>query len=117
MDPKDPSKGTQRDHWEASGSPDAVQALQPPAYPEELVYLYEWARSLHGRSGMSMAGLLPVSHQEIAAWSAVSGHVPNVAEYDALLLLDAVMSHPESVEPAEPIAPKPERTWPTRKHG
>jgi hypothetical protein len=116
VDPKDPSKGTQRDHWQKSDSPDAREALTEPPFPEDVAYLYAWAKQLHGRSGVSMGGLLPVSHREIAAWSEVSGHVPNVVEYEALLLLDAVMANPERAKDPEPVA-KPQRAWPTRTGG
>lgn len=79
-----------------------------------MAYLYERAKDLHGRSGVSMAGLLPVSHQEIAAYSGLTGWVPNVLELDGIRMLDAVMLHPDKAKETEP-AERPSRPWPVRK--
>lgn len=81
-----------------------------------MAYLYEWVHDLHGRSGVSMAGALPVSHQEIEAWSRLSGHVPNSIEVSAIRALDMVMLHPSKAKESEPVE-RPAPSWPVRKGG
>lgn len=114
MDPKEPAKGTNRDHWQKSGSPDALQALTEPPFPDDLAYLYAWAKALHGRSGVMMGGVLPLSHREIVAWTVLTGHRPTPLDVEGLLALDAVMINPEKPKESEPVI-RGARPWPTRK--
>lgn len=64
-----------------------------------------------------MAGLLPLNHQEIRAWSVLTGHRPTPLDVDALFTIDAVMAHPEKFKTkAEPVE-RPQPKWPERKNG
>lgn len=77
------------------GHPVAIAALQRPEHPPELDYLYDWFLELHGHSGVTMAGLAPLSWGTLADWSRETGHRLTSVERDALFLLDAVMLNPE----------------------
>lgn len=84
-----------------------------------LAYLHGWAVELVGRSGLTMGGVAPVSHMEIQAWSALSGHVPTVLELEAIRRIDAVIRNPEppkSEDDAPALTePRVVKAWPTRK--
>jgi hypothetical protein len=85
---------TQQDHWEAAakkGSRAAKEALEGPPFPRELDYLYGWLWELHGRSGASFGGLLPLSYTTIADWSRLTGQVIRPHEVAALIQLDAIL--------------------------
>lgn len=90
--------GTQRSHFEMGipkGNPRSIAALQGgPEMPEALRYLYDWARDLHGRSGIGPHGLNPLTYTTIADWSRLTGTTVYPHEVQALLALDAVMLHP-----------------------
>lgn len=67
---------------------------------------------------MSMAGLLPVSHVEIAARSRLVAFPLYAHEIDAVMLLDSVMRSPDQQdeEGAErETSQRPVRPWPTKK--
>ncbi|KKL24374.1 hypothetical protein LCGC14_2415940, partial [marine sediment metagenome] len=56
---------TMREHWEvaaAQGSAKAAESLTAPPFPEDLAYMWDWTLELHGRSGVNMAGLNPLSY-------------------------------------------------------
>lgn len=76
------------------GNPEILASLQGPACPEELEYLLQWARELHGRSGVSLAGFVPLTYETIDAWSRLKQVPVTPAEVDALLLIDAVLLTP-----------------------
>ena len=83
-----------RAHWEAAarkGNEDAIRKLHGPEFPESLDYLWNWALQLYGRSGMSMAGLLPLSYTTIAAWAELTEQWPTPREVRALIQLDGEM--------------------------
>lgn len=71
-----------------------------PPYPRGIAYLYEWARELHGRSGVGMSGLLPLTYATVFHWSQLTKQSPAPHEVLALFELDALMLHPP--EPAAP---------------
>lgn len=72
-----------------------MDALTNPFwYPESLRYLHEWAVELYGTSGVSEAGLMPLSWQALVAWADLTGRRPTVDEIDGLRQLDAVMREP-----------------------
>jgi hypothetical protein len=73
----------------------AAAALQGPEYPEHLLYLVGWMRSLVGRSGVGVSGAAPLSYREVLAWSALTGNSPSPWDVDALMVLDSVYRHPE----------------------
>lgn len=52
----------------------------------------EWAYQLHGRSGVGMAGVVPVSYREIESWQRLMdiGHL-EPHEVEALVLLDMAL--------------------------
>ena len=83
-----------RAHLEAAarkGSAEAIAALRGPEFPEELEYLWGWVMELHGRSGVGMAGLAPLTYSTIAAWSELTGAEPGPLDVEALMALDAVL--------------------------
>jgi hypothetical protein len=69
----------------------AALADTGPSCPDALRYLLEWLYALHGRSGLGMNGLAPLSWPTIAAWSQMTGHRPNAREVVALFQLDDAM--------------------------
>jgi hypothetical protein len=120
--PQEPKSPTHRQVWmtlAAKGDVRAQAALQEPAYPAHLEYLRQWSRALFGRSGIGMEGIAPLKPTEVLAWAQLSGQEVTPAEFDALLLLDAVRRDPSIVDtkgvsretPAGNAAPK----WPTKK--
>ena len=114
---------SQRDHWEAAaraGDEAAIAKLTMPEYPECADYLWRWALELHGRSGVGMSGLVPLTYETVAAWAKLRGVWPTPAEVTALLAIDGALSlGPEKKGEATAVAaePKPQRPWPTRKPG
>ena len=120
-----PDGTPQRDHWEASargGNEAAIARLTPPEYPDCVEYLWRWVLELHGRSGIGMSGLAPLTYEAIAAWAALRGVRPTPAEVGALLAIDTALSASSSAERgAEATAAdeevKPQRPWPKRKPG
>ena len=63
LDKKGDDGATYRSHLEAKErkSPgSAVNSLLGPEAPEYLLYLLEWASALVGRSGATMAGIVPL---------------------------------------------------------
>lgn len=92
---------TNRAHLEVaarSGSAKAAEALRGPEFPDTVGYLWEWAMMLHGRSGVGMGGLAPLSYGTVAHWSALTGERPTRQEVEALMRIDAAMSHPGEAE-------------------
>jgi hypothetical protein len=113
-----------RAHYEArasQGSKEAIEMIEGKDFPVDLEYLYSWSMQLVGRSGVSQAGLAPLSHSEIRSWSEMTGWRPDPQEVEALILLDSIIRHPDTetkkTEEAEdvprltPVAP-----WPVRKN-
>lgn len=81
------------------GHAGAMASLEEPPFPEALRYLQKWLYEVHGRSGASMGGLAPLSYGCITEWMALTGADPTGYEVEALLLLDAVLRHPEEMKP------------------
>jgi hypothetical protein len=80
----------------ARGNAAARAALAGPDCPDALRHVLEWARELHGRSGVGMAGLAPLAYGTIADWARLTGRRPRPHEVEALITLDAVLRHPEA---------------------
>lgn len=98
---KEKDGATRRSHLEhaaARGVEAAQQALEGPELPEPLRYLYEWVMEVHGRSGVDMSGLSPLTYQTIAVWARLMDRRPRPHEVEALLTLDAVLLFPDAVE-------------------
>jgi hypothetical protein len=119
-DPKDPSKGTNREWWRAAarkGRPDAVRALQGPPYPTELDYLYRWALALHGRSGVGMTGVAPLSPVVVESWARQTHRRVDAMEFDALMLVDAALRAPVDMDepPTTGTVESSASAWPTKK--
>ena len=108
---------TQRDHWElaaAQGSTVARAKLEAPEFPEELAYMWDWTTELHGRSGVNMAGLNPLSYGTIDAWGRLTDRVLTPHEVEGLILLDAALRPPDDVK-SEPDEPAEVPAWPEPK--
>jgi len=86
-----------------------------------MAYIWEWVRELHGRSGVTMSGLAPLSHQEIEAWQRLHEIELTPLEVEALIAVDSALisaSAPEEAETEEASESPPPSRWPTRKaHG
>jgi hypothetical protein len=67
---------------------------EAPECPESLRYLLGWIHALHGRSGVGMSSLAPLSWTTIESWSRLTGNIPDQEDLDALFLLDAIMLTP-----------------------
>jgi hypothetical protein len=88
-----------------------------PVCPEEVEYLVEWVYKLHGRSGVGMGGVSPLTYSTIEAWADLMGiELLDTLEVEALLILDGVMLTEEG-EPAKDDTPilKQRPSWPSRK--
>lgn len=109
----------QWEYWQHAaqrGNPEAIARLQGPPYPEELDYLWRWAQDLHGRSGIGMAGIEPLTYSTIHSWAELTDQWPEPHEVEALILLDAVMRNPERPpERKQAAEPKPDAPWPDKK--
>ncbi len=112
-----------REHYRflaEKGRQDAIDMLEGPECPVDLMYLYNFAIELHGRSGAGMGGLNPLSHTELRNWSDLTGWSLDPHEVEALMALDSVMRHPPKEEETkkEPVnehAPRQVSAWPTKK--
>ena len=106
---------TMREHWEhaaARGSVAARAKLEAPEFPEQLSYLWSWTLELHGRSGVSMAGLNPLTYQTLDAWARLTGRDPMPHEVEALILLDAAL-RPENGPKTDTDEPPEPPAWPS----
>ena len=72
----------------------ALAELQGPDSPECMEYLLGWSNELHGRSGVDMSGLSPLTYTTVDAWARLTGRDPQPHEVDALMVLDRVRRHP-----------------------
>lgn len=109
-----------------NGSKDAKKRLdEEPEYPEGVEYLIEWAQLLHGRSGLGMGAVAPLSYQTIATWSELMDIAPlHPAEVEALVLLDGAMfvAKPEEKKSLLKNKKGPNKirqadgSWPSRKN-
>ena len=107
-----------RAYLEASaqrGNADALRRLEGPDFPDSLEYLWLWALELHGRSGVGMAGLAPLTYTTVRDWSLLTGNRPDPIEVSALMQLDSALRVPDSKPDASD--PKPTPKWPEKKHG
>jgi hypothetical protein len=59
-----------------------------------LEYLYRAAIEMHGRSGVGMGGLMPVSFTTIADYSRLKDIQFRPHEVDAIVQLDSVLLYP-----------------------
>lgn len=82
----------------ANGRQQALEALEGPEIPDAVAYLYDWALELHGRSGIGMEGVSPLSYVTVVTWAQLTGRDPQPDEVEALMLLDAVLRNPDAGE-------------------
>lgn len=109
---------TLREHWEraaARGSTTARARLRLPEFPEELGYLWEWGMALHGRSGVSMAGINPLTFEAIEAWARLHGCAPSPLEVEGLLMLDSALRPSPAEDKQEAEEPRITPAWPEKK--
>jgi hypothetical protein len=100
---KEKDGSTRRAHLEHAakrGVATAMAALTPPPYPDAVAYLEDWTWQVHGRSGVSMDGLAPLSYGTVADWAALTGRDPTPEEVEALMQLDVVLRFPDAGEEA-----------------
>ena len=98
---KEQDGAARRDHLEraaARGVDAARKALEGPEFPEPLRYLYGWLMEVHGRSGVDMSGLSPLTYATIADWAVLMHRRPRPHDVEALLTLDAVLRFPDAGE-------------------
>lgn len=94
-----------RDDLEAAarqGVERARRRLDGPECPPRLRGLLALARALHGKSGVTMAGLAPLSYATLRHYRLERG-LPRFDEdeIDAVFVLDAVMLNPGTFEESE----------------
>jgi len=103
----------------AKGHKRAISELELPEVDNNDAYLIEWVYQLHGRSGASMSGLLPLSPTVIQAWAQLSDVEIHPWEVWALLYLDSVMlvsdKEVEHEKPEEVTLPRVQPVWPDNK--
>ena len=119
-----PDGTTQGDHWEEdarSGSGAAIKRLTPPEFPDAVSYLWLWAMELHGRSGIGMSGLAPLTYEAIIAWSKLRSVLPTPSEVAALIAIDSALlsggTEKKSNTTEAGSEPEPQPSWPERKPG
>lgn len=91
----------ERVHVEAlakRGNARAQSMLIGPPLPDTLAYLWNWALELHGRSGVGMHGLNPLTYTTIADWARLTRRHPGPLEVEALIRLDAVLLNPPKAD-------------------
>lgn len=99
-------------------TPNGEATLYGPVFPDALSYLYQWFSELSRTRGASMAGIAPITYQDVAAWAGLTDNRPLPHEVDAIMALDAewrISMTPDEEKPAETDAPKVERAWPAKK--
>ena len=69
-----------------------------PECPQPLRYLLADLYAVHGRSGMTQAGIAPLAWTTLDAWSRLTGLTLAREEIDALFTLDTVLSHPGEMQ-------------------
>lgn len=69
-----------------------------PDVPACLAYLLDWLDQLHGRSGVGMNSIVPLTYSTIAEWSRLTDTVVAPHEVHALIVLDSVRCHPGTPE-------------------
>jgi hypothetical protein len=87
-----------------------------PHCPEQVEHLVLWIHQLHGRSGVGMGGLAPLSYSEVEAWARLMDIKDlDPLEVEALVILDSAMLTDEEPVKDEPVILKDRPKWPTRK--
>ena len=77
-----------------------------------------WAYQLHGRSGVGMAGVAPLSYTNVEAWMRLMDISLEPYEIDALMVLDAAMIAGRSKRGTDEEEESQEQkvtAWPDRK--
>lgn len=70
-------------------------------------YLVEWAKTLYGRSGSGLSGVMPVSICEIESFARQMDIAPlHPWEVEALLVLDGALGYKEDGNTEESILPQ-----------
>lgn len=67
-----------------------------------------------------MSGFAPLSPPVVESWSRLTHQYPNAMEFEALVLIDAVLCAPVDLDTKDEAkgadeAPKTERAWPIRR--
>lgn len=83
------------------GSESARLALEGPECPASLLYLLGLAYAVHGRSGVGMSGLAPLSWTTLDAMCRLSALTLDAEDIDGLFVLDSVMLNPTKPEGTE----------------
>ena len=92
------------------GNRRAIELLRGPEVPESLRHIREWLYQLYGRSGASMDGAAPLSHEELRAFCEFYELRPTPDEVEALMMLDTVLrtasreNAPKAAPPENPMA-------------
>jgi hypothetical protein len=76
----------------------ARKLLEGPRFPDDLAYLWDWAIALHGRSGVGMMGLLPLTYSTIRDWAGFEDVEVRPHEVQALLIIDRTLLYPSEEE-------------------
>lgn len=79
------SKASKREHLQSveKQTGKKLKDLELPHVPQELMYLYQWARSLIRADSQ-------VSYSEILAWATLLKTMPSPWEVDVLTTIDAI---------------------------
>ena len=64
--------------------------LQGPELPPDAEHIWQWFLDLNSARGSNGFGVNPISYQDIAAWSSLTGTIVRPSEVAALKALDAV---------------------------
>lgn len=91
----------QRKHLEfaaSRGNKAAIAALEGPECPDSLRYLLALARALHGRSGVGMNGLAPLTYTTIYHYSRLMRMTLDTEDVEAVILIDGILLFPGDPE-------------------
>lgn len=75
------------------GNAAAIRELAGPEIPASVAHLRVWLYELHGRSGIGMGGVAPLTFRTIADWADAYAIEPKPTpdEYAALMMLDTLL--------------------------
>lgn len=80
------------------GRVNAREQLAPRPFPYSVSYLRDYAREIHGRSGIGEHGFAPATFEAIWRWSQFRGVRLAWHEVEALMRIDSAMLFPGEPE-------------------
>jgi hypothetical protein len=108
MTTPDTNGSTPRDSYlvkARNGDHAAIRMLEGPTFPESVGHIWDWIHDIRRGLGGGFDGLNALTWSVLESWCHLTGHTPTAEEVSALLSLDLVLRHPESMDAT------PEAAW------